>query len=420
MNQITLNSEQQSAVDHISQHILENSGGSLVLKAPAGCGKSTCMSFVLDQVQGKRIAATAPTNKAVKVLSEMVGDRSHTTCTIHKLLGLQLLPSGEVKRISGKNRQTNFQDLDGIIVDEAGMLNKELMGYIEETGNENPHLTWTFVGDAYQLPPVMESHSKVWEIADQIELKRVMRTDNQILTLATRVRNLIAEGSVGALDLREDFDDRGGVYKPAKLLDSLLEDAEGLRTGEAKGVAWRNATVQAMNFAVRNVLLPDDWHRSSYWPTDRITLLEPARNTRDELLGATDDEFVIQRVEVTHHPIFCYLTIYKLFATSEFSGAEVEFWVLHESSKEEFDKRLKALALAAKQDPRGWATYWNFKECVHYLRHGYAVTAHKSQGSTYQRAYVNWRDIMLNPRREEALRCLYVAVSRPKHKLYVG
>ena len=64
--------------------------------------------------------------------------------------------------------------------------------------------------------------------------------------------------------------------------------------------------------------------------------------------------------------------------------------------------------------------FWEFKEAFHKLRHAYAITAHRSQGSTYDTAFVDWRDILLNRNRGEAFRCLYVACTRPKRRLFLN
>jgi ATP-dependent exoDNAse (exonuclease V) alpha subunit len=67
-----------------------------------------------------------------------------------------------------------------------------------------------------------------------------------------------------------------------------------------------------------------------------------------------------------------------------------------------------------------WKKFWAFKESFHSARHAYAITAHRAQGSTYQIAFVDYRDILLNRNRQEAARCLYVATSRPKKELYLA
>ena len=78
------------------------------------------------------------------------------------------------------------------------------------------------------------------------------------------------------------------------------------------------------------------------------------------------------------------------------------------------------LAAEARANPKLWGAFWEFVEAFAPVRHAYAITSHRAQGSTYIRAFVSWRDILLNPNRAESMRCLYVAASRPKKELYLG
>lgn len=413
-----LNDEQQVAVERMLQHLNTfDNQPFLVLKAPAGCGKTTTQSHVLANTS-RRMVCTAPTNKAVKVMAEMLPPESES-CTIYKLLGLRLMANGEVKRIAGPADTVDLSYYEGVIVDEASMLNSTVMGHIRTASNTNPHIRWIFMGDQYQLPPVLETTSEIWSETNVIELTKVMRTDNQILTLATNIRSIIAQGSSGVLSIKSDYDERGGVFADTDFLGKLHEDAEACRAGTSKAISWRNETVNKLNAHVRKALLPN-WQESTWLPGERVTLLEPAKSLNDETVGTTDEEFTIDSVDVINHPMFGYLTVYALEVSADFDGRNETLFALHESSQAEFDKRCKNLAEEAKKDSWKWRVFWGFKESVHQVRHAYAQTAHRSQGSTYSKAYVSWRDIMLNRRREEALRCLYVAVSRPRHSLYLS
>lgn len=53
------------------------------------------------------------------------------------------------------------------------------------------------------------------------------------------------------------------------------------------------------------------------------------------------------------------------------------------------------------------------------VSYGFAITTHKSQGSTYKNIYVDASDILLNQRTEEAKRCLYTALTRASGKIYM-
>ena len=67
-----------------------------------------------------------------------------------------------------------------------------------------------------------------------------------------------------------------------------------------------------------------------------------------------------------------------------------------------------------------WSKFWTLKEAFHNVRHGYATTAPRSQGSTYETSFVDWRDILANRNPTEARRCLYVAFTRAKYRVFLN
>ena len=67
----------------------------------------------------------------------------------------------------------------------------------------------------------------------------------------------------------------------------------------------------------------------------------------------------------------------------------------------------------AKQKKISWGGFWALKnEFMHDVRPCHAITAHRSQGSTYRSVFVDVEDILSNYNTTEALRCLYVACTR--------
>jgi hypothetical protein len=53
------------------------------------------------------------------------------------------------------------------------------------------------------------------------------------------------------------------------------------------------------------------------------------------------------------------------------------------------------------------------------VSYGYAITTHKSQGSTYKNVFVDAPDIFENKNENEAKRCLYTALTRASNKIYM-
>src|SRR5580692_3495790 len=147
---ISPSAEQQNAIDILVDHCRTDDGNPFyVLKGPAGTGKTYCLSRIARTVCSE-MAFTAPTNKAVRVLADVVRDISATRCTIYSLLGLQLLPNEEIKEIKARRGRVDLKNCDVIFVDEGFMLNSDIFHYILNAHEANPHLRWIFSGDEYQ------------------------------------------------------------------------------------------------------------------------------------------------------------------------------------------------------------------------------------------------------------------------------
>jgi exodeoxyribonuclease-5 len=425
MTDPTPNTEQQLAIAAMLAH-LRTTGNRpfLVLKGPAGTGKTFTMGFVVREFK-RSIVFTAPTNKAVRVLREaLTSDQYKPYCrTIYSLLGLQMQANGEVKELAKPEDPIDLNEYAAIVVDEAGMLGegKDHTGiwkYILEAAEKFPRIKWIFMGDPYQLPPVGEVTSPVWLLPEPVELVKVMRQDNQILTLATHLRGMV-EKPFAQLKLASDNDGEEGVWRcdGSGLETAILNHSDTFLKGESKAIAWRNVTVDKFNSMIRRELFADPlvypWQ-----PGDRITLLEPAKNLDGDIIGTTDEEGAVEKADRAPHPIHD-LDCWRIVMRSDMNTS-LTLWVLADTAKGKFELRKARLAAEARADRSKWKEFWAYVESFHKVRHAYAITAHRAQGSTYKRAFVSWRDILANPNRAEALRCLYVAATRPKKELYLG
>lgn len=418
---VELNEDQKRVVDTVIDHINGDSEDPFIgVAGPAGSGKTTCNISIVNGTN-KRVVLTATTNKACRVIREVFAANSEyqpPVCTIYSLLGLTLLANGEVKEVSGLKGDLDFSDFDVIGIDEMGMLNRQICSYIDRVAEDHPRLRWMLFGDRYQLPPVKETESAVWGMDNLLHLTKVERTDNQILTLATHLRELI--DNPGPLNIGNDNDGKEGVWSlnREQFHRALIENCEGFNTGAYKAVAWRNDTVESVNRVIRNALVGPQ--NQPWLVGERITLLEPAKSFMDDsIFASTDEEGVIVEVTETTHPLYRLFKVWHLRVDLD-NGSQEVLYALHEDSKVDHDKNLRDMAERAKKDRKLWRYYWGLKDSFHKVRHAWATTAHRAQGSTYQQAFVCWRDIMANKRMSEALRCLYVATTRPKEKLYVG
>ena len=126
-------------------------GVSLLTGGP-GTGKSRTVSAVVElaSARGATVALAAPTGRAAKRLEELTGQ---SASTVHRLLGAQAVresgPSGGPVFARGADWPL---DADLVVVDEASMLDAELAAGVVDACRDGTHLL--LVGDPAQLPSI--------------------------------------------------------------------------------------------------------------------------------------------------------------------------------------------------------------------------------------------------------------------------
>jgi exodeoxyribonuclease V alpha subunit len=138
-----LDEAQRAAVAQVLEH-----GISLLTGGP-GTGKSRTVAAVVQllRAKGSEIALAAPTGRAAKRLEELT---DHPATTVHRLLGAQGTTGG-----FARNEEWPL-DADVIVVDEASMLDVELTAALLEACPDGTHLL--LVGDPAQLPSIGPGH----------------------------------------------------------------------------------------------------------------------------------------------------------------------------------------------------------------------------------------------------------------------
>lgn len=415
-----LNAEQSYAVERLLSYLQDPdpANWSFTFSGFAGTGKTFCMREVVDRCAGSaiQIAYTAPTNKAAKVLRGVTG----TAGTIFSLLGLRIDKSGELKQlVAGK--KTDLSDINVIFVDEASMVNRNLFQILESEAKRFSTKV-VFMGDAAQLPPVGESRSMIWDGVAGATLHRVMRHDNQILSLVTDIRGQ-QDSLAPCFSPKSSNDATGGVYKLTKndFKESIYDAAcrgEFADGQQSKVVAWRNVRVGEYNALIRAAIFGADAIPGFYLPGERIVAAGPCVRG-DVTLLHTDDEAIVESVKECKHPLEPKYNGLELKCRTE-DNRVIRLLAIHPSSQQAFANDAEQLAHDARGNGKLWKRFWDHKELFHDLKYGYALTAHRAQGSTYENVWVDYQDILFNRNRKEAFQCLYVACSRPTTRLYLA
>lgn len=411
--ELKLSNDQTAAWEKLQKWVT-NDKPYFVLKGFAGTGK-TYLLQLLNKLPVS-IFYSAPTNKAAKVLGKSVGCIAKTT---YSMLGLRMEQVEDELVLTATGNPPYFPRGSILVIDEASMVGTQLFTAIQEAC-ERCGIKILFVGDPAQLPPVGETSSKSWRVTEDPDskamLKEVMRYDNQLLVLATSLRDCI-KNKDWVSPLRNDHTDAGiWKWRSQDIFErNLVKQVLSGDLLDTKVIAWRNKTVNRYNALIRKTL----GYTDTYCVNDVLLLAEPIEDN-GSLIAHTDDEYVIQNIHDSS------VTLDK--------GDAIDTWQLHVTGDQSLvlniakDQSQVDSVLARKaRIARGcsgshrrmaWQDFWATKARFNKVRYGYALTAHRAQGSTYKNVWLDQMDILANHNKREAFRCLYVAATRPTTNLY--
>lgn len=190
--------EQQVEALNAMNDFINSDETSMTLSGYAGTGKTSLMEMLAAKMkkQHRNIVFSASTNKAAAVLRDRVRKSGFTAQTLNKVFGIQV-EVDSTKPYDASNLVNKLKDADitpgtVVVIDEASMINEENYNILNGIAKDN-HLKIIYTGDKGQLAPVGESQiSKVFRDKNGriVTLTKVERTeDNAILKEATAIRN---------------------------------------------------------------------------------------------------------------------------------------------------------------------------------------------------------------------------------------
>ena len=403
-------------------------GNRLLISGSAGVGKTYMVNELIkrlmSRIHGKKVFCSAPTNKAVAVLKGKVDkDKRIIFETVHKALKIGRNVNNKTGQVTFKPWYSDkYPPLKGVglfIIDEASMLNSELLDYVEEHADLQ-NCKVIFIGDHKQLNPVGEEVSPVFtEDYPEVELTEIIRQGegSPIITLS-RELELVKTKENNKLE-------NGEGYIFSESLPQVIETLAAVNgTDELKYLAWTNREINKINSLVRQRLYGEKPKKVELGET--LIFNEPYNDefyTNQEILV----EDVIVKTSVFRYPCSrakgfnrmpdtkpIYFKVYSVNPVFCIDAQEKRdnIVVIHEDSEEDFKKLLKNLRSMCTASIIDWKDYYSFNEGFANITYNHAITVHKSQGSTYKQAIVNMKNIGLNKDKEEKEKLLYTAVTR--------
>lgn len=421
-------------------------GGSIhLLQGVAGTGKTFLLVDVAEhfKLSGK-VIITAPTNKALKVLKAFLGP-NHLYYTTHSALGLKefITEDGLLSFKKDPMAGCPADNFTHIIVDEASMIDDVIFYELVKLSEQGKKIL--FVGDPLQIPPVNHENSLPFDKETRIELGIKVNTletivrqakESPIITVASDIRENIHRHI--QISQRQTLPGKfGGVFYIKKAdQDSFFEEKilplyKSERYDEdidyVKCIAWTNRTVNKFNAMIRQYLFGENLPKIMVG--DKLIMDAPVFEGR-KILNSTNEEAEVLSVEIAQEVLSEEYTLkyYKAQVRVYNGGIFNQYMlrIMHEDSEKTFDKLCQLQTSLAKSFKKGsfeakssWIDLYTFKQFYHSVKYSYCITAHKSQGSTYENVVVLACDILQNRNTYEANRIFYTACTRASKNLYI-
>ena len=439
----------------------------IALTGAAGTGKTYLVRALLSNSKKSFsvIGLAAPTHKACRVLNESIGLRGININTIQSDLGLRLNFDVEKFDINnppfdpkGKIKIGQYQIY---IVDEASMINRGLCMFLEKTCKSNK-TKLIYIGDESQLSPVGEKYSSAFKGLPLYKLSEIVRQgeDNPISYLLELLRYDVEHKTYNFLNyiLKNPVRFNSDYTKGYQVCNQEVfngyvynnfNDEELTKNVDfAKVIGYTNKCVNFWNKVIRTSII-EDAQKSVVGKNDLIISYVTLVNQFNECIIKNSEEYIINDIVNYVHPKY-ELKGFMIKFTAIHGGAVTKpLFVVDHSDRFTLQKYVqisRSLIQQAKEAKKtyraqSWKNYYEFKEsCLlltniidptgsiefsRDLDYGFALTSHKSQGSTFDTVLVDVNDIVYDKNGniytdcEDVNRRLYVACSRARNKLYL-
>lgn len=457
---ITYNKEQQSAIVNAVSFLKTNTDPTqyYVIEGKAGTGKTTIAKEILKEFEDEQIYVAAVSHKAKGVIKNSFGEdtRGKKFFSIASLLGM--------KGINDNNTQTTkFQVglkvplLDNppalLVIDEASMITEDVLKKIIDINSSlSRPFQMLFLGDIGQIQPIRDEQSEFYRThKDLLNKKSDIFNSKHKSKLITRVRQGEANPILPYADYfwensqkenpelnptqhivrNNQITDKGSLLfsnSESEVLNSVIKAVKNAVekgiTNHVKIVTYHVNEKTELNQKIHEALFGKD---SDYSKGDMLILNSPYDLPDVNATMENSSEIQIKSIQDTDVDEFGVHTLYLETNGTAYTrtGNEQKDCVIQVVSRNDiglYNQKLQELASYAKRQTnralkkQAWSDFWEYKGRYADVDFGYAITAHKSQGSTYDIVVVDEKDIMgtTATSNQEKSELIYTALTRPR------
>lgn len=457
---ITYNKEQQSAIINAVPFLKTNTDPTqyYVIEGKAGTGKTTIAKEILKQFEGEQIYVAAVSHKAKGVIKNSFGEdtRGKKFFSIASLLGLKGINDNDTQTTKFQVG-TKVPLLDNppalLVIDEASMITEDVLKKIIDINSSlSRPFQMLFLGDIGQIQPIRDEQSEFYRThKDLLNKKSDIFNSKHKSKLITRVRQGEANPILPYADYfwensqkenpelnptqhivrNNQITDKGSLLfsnSEAEVLSSVIKAVKnavekGL-TNHVKIVTYHVNEKTELNQKIHEALFGKD---SDYSKGDMLILNSPYDLPDVNATMENSSEIQIKSIQDTDVDEFGVHTLYLETNGTAYTrtGNEQKDCVIQVVSRNDiglYNQKLQELASRAKRQTnralkkQAWGDFWEYKGRYADVDFGYAITAHKSQGSTYDIVVVDEKDIMgtTATSNQEKSELIYTALTRPR------
>ena len=407
-----LSPSQQRAEAVFKDFLIDPDQSELVISGFAGSGKSFLVKYLRSVAHAQMKVAlaaniskgwntyyTATTNKAASVLQGFLGE---PVSTIHSTLGLKVrndLRTGKVSLEATDKTKPLGRAL--VFVDEASMISRNLLGHIRDCMIPGETKV-VFIGDRYQLAPVGEGHSVVFQhpknIVHLTEIQRQV-AGSPIIQTSQMYRSILDTGFKGWPAVNSNGAEINVVT--GSELQNLVDQeySKDHEPNDLKILAWTNDRVIAYNKHVRSLYT----NSPHFVEGEKVIANDPVIKF-GQVIFPTDYIVTITKIEPA---VEDGVDGFEVTLNRGYRGFMPNSWKVAKAKMSHYAK------------DKNWRSYFHIKEEWLDLRPLHASTCHKSQGSTYKKVFIDVSDIGENKKWDEISRLMYVAISRASEAVYL-
>jgi len=426
--------EQQNAIDNCVSFIKNKTDKRkwYTLTGPPGSGKTVSVLGVLEQFQGKMIAACAISHVATNILKDHLSSLRVETLTIAQLTGSS--PTKTTKNIEFhiNPRMSRIQNFDIILIDECSMISNPMFDVLLNMKRSDTKLI--FIGDKYQLPPPKDGKDSPSLKRIDSELTKIMRFEGPISEVVTETKQQLLNLENGLAAnvhfMNTKFGQTGRKSKmvidtgyiflkqSTDLIDAFIKEynSDPTNLNNTRMLLFRNEYVDTANNAIRKRLYGDNL--AQFEVGEMIVSKGGFRKGKQNLVYNRETFRVIKIEE--GYMVSGVPCINLVLDPKPHSPGKILTPSIRENGINIFNRILSEKKRRA-EDTKNWTISHDFKSQFSWWDYTYAQNLYLAQGKTYNSVFLIESEIHgVKPLQiKQKLQALYVGLSRAKKRLYI-